>query len=501
MSVLHRVRACVLVCVAVVAALGAFVLAPAASAGTIGSTYLALGDSLAYGFHEAQFFEEFEKGTFTPLHFDEGYVDDFAAVLKSSNPSLQYINDGCPGETTEAFIHGSGIGGFCSNFPAETPFPNAYLHHRYEGTQLEDALTILKENPNVSPITLDIGSNDVLQFLQNSCGFPKENKCANEQIEGEFAHIAANVDSILTQLHAAAPHAQIVFVAAYNPYPGVPTPGGDLLEAGLNAALANVAASIPHTTFANTEPVFNPSIITGGPESEDIPTICAYTAMCPGGVFNPASPKADIHPTKLGYEVMAAVLEKEFFNHIFPEFTNWAVSGSVGLKKLDQSITIPAGSTFNGEAALNLASESGPLTGTFAVPPFEATLKILGIPAKVGLEVTQVGAIAGSIEKSKSVEGDVTLSAPTKANIGFNTIDILGLKIPTKCQTAEPLQLNLVDNLTLSELLTTGSHFTGTTTFPTVKCEGALGSLEGAVLSTLFSGPNNPYSVNISPPA
>jgi lysophospholipase L1-like esterase len=500
MSVLHRIRTRVVVCVAAVAALGAFVFAPAASAGTIGSTYLALGDSLAYGYHAAQFSEELAKGEVVPSSFDEGYVDDFAAALKASNPSLEYINDGCPGETSTAFINGSGFPfpGFCSNFPTNTPFPDAYLHHEYRGSQLSDALNILKNNPNVSPITLDIGSNDLLKFLQETCGFPKENKCMNSQIEAEFGVIAGNVAFILKELHAAAPKAQIVLVGNYNPFPGV-VPEGDRATAGLNLALEQVANATPHTSFAFPEPFFNPSLFKGEPESTDIPTICALTAMCPGGVFNPET--GDIHPTKLGYEVIAGVVKASFFDHVFQEFNNWVVSGTFGLKKLNQSITLPAGSTFNGEAAVNLLTESGPLTGSFAIPSFEAPIKILGIPAKVGLEITQVGTTQGAIEKSKTVEGDVTLSVPTKANVGFTTLNILGLTIPTKCQSTEALQLNLLDNLTVNELLTTGSHFTGTTTFPTVTCEGPLGLLEAAVLNSLFSGPNNPYSITISPPA
>jgi lysophospholipase L1-like esterase len=496
MSVLHRIRTRTVVCVAAAAALGALVLAPAANAGIVGSTYLALGDSLAYGFHAAQFEEELKNGTFSPTHFDEGYVDDFAATLKVSNPSLTYINDGCPGETTTAFLAGSGIQGFCSNFPGNKPFPDTFLHHEYRGSQVGDALSILKANPNVSPITLDIGSNDLLKFLQETCGFPKENKCTEAQFVSEFQTIAGNLANILNQLHGAAPKAQIVVIGSYNPFPGFPTPGGDLLEAALNSSLATVAASFPRTSFANTEPVFNPSLLTGGPESGDLPTICAFTAMCPGGTFNP---NGDIHPTKLGYEVMAGVVNAAFVDNIYPEFVNWVVSGTIGIKKLNQSITLPAGSTFNGEASLNLLTDSGSLSGTYAIPSFEATLKLLGIPAKVGLEITQVGTIAGSI--AKGTGGNVTLSTPTAVNVGFNTISILGLTIPTKCQGTEPVQLNLVDNLTLNELLTTGSHFTGTTTFPTVKCEGTLGTLEGTVLSALFSGPNNPFSISVTPPA
>jgi lysophospholipase L1-like esterase len=320
MSVLYRAYLRSLVCcLAVVAALGAVAFAPAAGAAQVGSTYLALGDSLAYGYHAAQFKSELEsKGYVEPSSFDEGYVDDFAATLKLTHPKLQVVNDGCPGETTETFINGSGLPGYCAGGPTGTPFPYAFLHHSYSPytSQLADALAILKENPNVSPITLDIGANDVLQFLESKCGFPATFTCSPAAIEAEFGHIAANVYSILAQLHAAAPKAQIVLIGLYNPYPTVlPAPGGDKTTAALNTALAGVAASVPGASFANPEPPFNTSIVTGLPETTDLPTICAFTAMCPGGTFNPTSPNADIHPTTLGYAVMAGVLGLDFYTH------------------------------------------------------------------------------------------------------------------------------------------------------------------------------------------
>jgi lysophospholipase L1-like esterase len=321
MSVLYRVRACLLGCcvAVVVAASGAVAFTPAAGAAQVGNTYLALGDSLAYGYHAAQFKSELEsKGYVEPATFDEGYVDDFGATLKLGHPKLRIINDGCPGETTETFINGSGIPGYCAGGPTGTPFPYAFLHHPYSPhtSQLSDALAILKENPNVSPVTLDIGANDVLQFLASKCGFPKTFTCSPAEVEAELGQIAANVHSILTQLHAAAPKAQVVLIGLYNPYPTVlPAPGGDRTTAALNAALASVAAAVPGTSFANPEPPFNPSIVIGAPETVDLPTICAFTAMCPGGTFNPTSPNADIHPTTLGYAVMAGVVGVDFFTH------------------------------------------------------------------------------------------------------------------------------------------------------------------------------------------
>ncbi len=309
MTALYRVCTRLSVCVVALAALGALALAPAAGA-NVGNTYLALGDSLAYGYHQAQFQEELKtKGFVEAANFNDGYVDDFGATLKLLNPKLKVINDGCPGETTETFVKGSGVGpGFCAGGPTGSPFPKAFLHHSYPGTQLEDALAIAKE-PGVGTITLDLGANDILQFLGHTCGFPVTFTCTPEQVEAEIGQVAANVGKILAQLRAAAPKAKIVFVSQYNPYPTVlkPEGTGDATVEALNGALKGVAATFG-VKFANTTRVINFSGTHGGPEAGDIPTVCAFTAMCPGGTFNPASPEADIHPTKAGYAAMAGVL-------------------------------------------------------------------------------------------------------------------------------------------------------------------------------------------------
>jgi len=309
MSVFIRARARLLVCAAVVVAFGALVLAPAAGAFGPGKTYLALGDSLAYGYHQAQFQNELkEHGFVNPANFNDGYVDDFAAALKLLNPKLQVVNDGCPGETTETFIKGSGVGPeFCAGGPTGTPFPKAFLHHAYPGTQLEDALAVAKE-AGTDTITLDIGANDILQFLGHTCGFPVTFSCTEAEVEAEIGHVVTNIAVILGQLRAAAPEAKIVFVSQYNPYPTVLAPEGrgDATVEALNAAIKSVATGF-NVKFANTARVINFSGTHGGPEAGDIPTVCAFTAMCPGGTFNPASPEADIHPTKAGYAAMAGV--------------------------------------------------------------------------------------------------------------------------------------------------------------------------------------------------
>jgi lysophospholipase L1-like esterase len=313
----HRIHGAVLaLCASVLALMGALALAPPAGAVNVGNTYLAVGDSLAYGFHEAQFNEELASGTVNPASFNDGYVNDFYELIKFFNPNLQLINDGCPGEGTETMIHGSVFPrAFCGGEDA-TVFPQSFLHHPYPAeTQLQNALSILHSDPNVSPITLDIGANDLIRFLQNECGFAEgKNTCTEAQFAAEFKHVGENVAYILGQLRAAAPYAEIVMVGIYNSSPGYPAEGGDKLIAAFDKTLEAAASSVPgpRIGFANPLPDFNPSVIFGGPEVLDLRTICAYTAMCPEGKFNP---HGDIHPTKLGYQEMAEEVNFQFLTH------------------------------------------------------------------------------------------------------------------------------------------------------------------------------------------
>src|SRR5215469_17047389 len=130
MTVSHRMNLRLLApCAAALALVASLALAPAAGAARVGNTYLALGDSLAYGYHAAQFAEEFPN--VKPETFNDGYVNDFDELVN-------LINAGCPGEGTETMIHGSGHPGFCGGEDAP-PFPAVFLHHPYFGTQLQDA--------------------------------------------------------------------------------------------------------------------------------------------------------------------------------------------------------------------------------------------------------------------------------------------------------------------------------------------------------------------------
>jgi lysophospholipase L1-like esterase len=249
-------------------------------------SYLALGDSLAFGYSQAKFNSLYPDEN--PADYETGYVNDFADVLKVFQPGLQIVNDGCPGETTESFIEGP-----CAY---QLEFP---LHHPYaagtDSSQLTDALAYLRAHPgSVNPITIDIGANDALGLIETTCKL--EAACIAAGAPAVFTKIGGNLGMILGELRAAAPHAQIIVLGLYNPF-GETIAGGDALTARLNEVEAGVAASVG-ARFADPLPVFNP------PGPREAPTICLLTNMC--------TPLVDIHPTDLGYAVLGGLVLQQY---------------------------------------------------------------------------------------------------------------------------------------------------------------------------------------------
>lgn len=185
------------------------------------------------------------------------------------------------------------------------------------------------------------------------------------------------------------------------------------------------------------------------------------------------------------------------------QYSNWAVSGALTDAKQGQAIALPGGSDFNGSAELAAQTGAGSVSGTLMIPPFTAPLKLFGVlPVTLGLTVSETAPLQGALAPSEATAGDERLAIPAKLDIGITSVGLLGLTIPARCHTAEPVALALTDDLTREALLRTGWSFTGSTGIPRFQCEGAfLGRALGAISSALLSGPGNPYSLAITPPA
>jgi hypothetical protein len=190
--------------------------------------------------------------------------------------------------------------------------------------------------------------------------------------------------------------------------------------------------------------------------------------------------------------------------------TNHAVSGYLTPKKLGEPVVLPKHSTFNG--VVNLASSpptlgwGGTLTGSLSVPPFETSLKLVGlIPTTVGVTFTEVGTSEGTIGEAPAADcPEPALPGPcaqmkvtSKAIVGITEVGLLGIGVPVHCETSEPVVFNLSDHLTFEEVTEIGPHFTGTVTIPAIQCAGLEGLLVAPLLTTLMSGPENPYALYI----
>jgi hypothetical protein len=168
-------------------------------------------------------------------------------------------------------------------------------------------------------------------------------------------------------------------------------------------------------------------------------------------------------------------------------FDNYQVGGSLTVKKLNQSINLPAGSTFNGSANLT----QGTLFGHVAIPKFTSTIRVLGIPTQVTTELVEAQPTQGTVK----VDPDFTthIRSTTSAVLYIRKLRLGLLSVPTTCRTASPILLTLNYDGPFSFPI----NFNGTTTIPPLVGCGLL----GPTLGTLLSGPGNAYHVTLSPPA
>lgn len=268
----------VAVVVALLAVLAASLPAAASSGDQFSSPrkyYLSLGDSLAFGYQQATFNAIFPNED--PAAFHTGYANDFAALLREVRHNVRLVNYGCPGETTDSFLNGP------------CPYPFA-LHNPYtKSSQLGTAVDFLHSHPDqVSPITIDIGSNDANHALIPICISPASPAC-QAAVQALLGKLSANLTTILATLHAAAPRSEIIVLNLYNGH-AIDVPGSDAIASLLDQMIEQVATG-QGARVADVFSAFNPQ----GPT--EVPTLCAFTALC--------TSLQDGHPSDAGYLVMA----------------------------------------------------------------------------------------------------------------------------------------------------------------------------------------------------
>ena len=193
--------------------------ATAEAASSRPQTYLALGDSLAFGY--SPLVSPASAGNFI------GYPSTVAAALK-----LRLTNAGCPGETSSHFVDLAGIDNNCGFWHANFP-----LHAAYSTTQLAYADAFLKSHPQTLVVSIDIGANDV-QALVNRCGGMAEVGCIQTGLPGVLASLYANLDTIYGHIrNLDGYHHKLVAVTTYSTNYGDPLLTG--VVAQINAVVAD----------------------------------------------------------------------------------------------------------------------------------------------------------------------------------------------------------------------------------------------------------------------
>lgn len=168
---------------------------PAAAAATRppvvpGSGYVALGDSVTFGYQESSVVPPPNYGNAASF---PGYPEQLGAELK-----LKVANLACPGETSSSLVNASAISNGCENTVGRAggyrvKYP---LHVRYRGSQLAYAVSYLRSHRGVRLVSLMIGANDYFVCVETT----KDGCTSPTEIRAVLAKIAANVRTILSTI-------------------------------------------------------------------------------------------------------------------------------------------------------------------------------------------------------------------------------------------------------------------------------------------------------------
>ena len=253
-----------------------------------GSQYLALGDSVTFGYMESQVVP-------TPNYSDpasfEAYPEQVAAALH-----LTVANAACPGETSSSLINANGPSLACESTPTGSSAHyrfNFPLHVNYAGSQLAYALSYLKHHHNVRLVSLMIGANDYFRcqaLTADSCASPSE-------MAALLSTLTQNIHTILSDVRKQAHYTgQIVIVNYYSLSYASPTQAA---QAQRLDQIQDAAAKPYHVEIADGYGEFAVASAHSGGD----PCTAGLLTQVGGG-------KCGIHPSYAGQALLAQSVEK-----------------------------------------------------------------------------------------------------------------------------------------------------------------------------------------------
>jgi lysophospholipase L1-like esterase len=238
--------------------------------------YLALGDSVAFGFNPLLLGSP-------PTSF-VGYPEVLA-----SRADLNLTNAACPGETSSGFISLTGLDNGCREFHGAIG-----LHATYSTTQLEFAVAFLRSHPRTRLVTLDIGVNDLF-VLQNQCAGAVA--CVQAGLPGLLQTLGANLATIYGEIRGDAHyHHQLVALTYYT------VNYNDPVSVGVIQAINATVAQATRAAGGEVADGFDAFKLAATPAGGDS---CAAGLLI---ITSTAPRTCDIHPSVRGRDLLAAAI-------------------------------------------------------------------------------------------------------------------------------------------------------------------------------------------------
>ncbi len=256
--------------------LAVLVLAGVPAAAKSDPRYLALGDSVAFGFD--------------PLIFDRSDPDNFVGYPEAVADLLDVnvANASCPGEASAGFISLSGDDNGCRAYRAAFP-----LHVSYTQSQLDFAIAFLQDprHRHTRLVTLNIGANDLF-LLQKRCR--GDTICFTNGFPRLLAALGRNLTIIYGRIrNDAGYHGRLValtyYALDYNDVVGV-----QIVQA-INQVIAGATRAAAGEIADGFEAFRKASATTGGDP-------------CRAGLlirFSTIPLRCDVHPSPVGRNVLA----------------------------------------------------------------------------------------------------------------------------------------------------------------------------------------------------
>ena len=245
--------------------------------------YLALGDSVVFGFITQAGFEYVNPTNFI------GFPDYVGRDLM-----LNDVNAACPGETTASFLSATAPDLGCRAFRSQAP-----LHVSYGSTQSSFALSFLAKHKRTRLVTIMLGANDLF-LLEEACA--GDQTCITNGLPQVLATISANMATILGEIRASG-YKGLIVVENYYSLDYSDAAGTTLMQ------LLNQAVSAPAASFG--------AVVADVFSAFEIAATNPFAGgnTCKAGLLN-ASPQnqflCDVHPSQSGQRLIARAVEAAF---------------------------------------------------------------------------------------------------------------------------------------------------------------------------------------------